>query len=261
METASFHSIVKQLTAGQTPRVWSLLVTIFGELAQEKGARISGVMLTNVRELIGIKPEAMRVALHRLRKDGWIENERNGRTSTYFLTDWGRAQSGEASPRIYAPNPAAKQAWLVLTDPGQPQSHSGDSGVWVASNLLLTADERTQSEAFITKLNPDKPLPNWMRNKVCDNKTLENSRAFAVTLEMVQAQLNSGPDLSILESAVFRVLVVHAWRRIVLKAPILPDFVFPMDWRGPVCRLHVSELLTQFPKHSLAELENAMRPV
>ncbi|MGC1498272.1 MAG: PaaX family transcriptional regulator C-terminal domain-containing protein [Sulfitobacter sp.] len=261
MEAASFQSIVTQLTAGQTPRVWSLLVTIFGELAQEKGAQISGLMLTHMRALIGIKPEAMRVALHRLRKDGWIENRRTGRTSAYYLTDWGRAQSGEASPRIYSPAPAADQAWLILSDPNRPQSDSSLHGTWLTSNLVLSIDAPPPSDAFVTPLTAETTLPDWMRNKVCDAETLAKSIAFADTLETVKRQLNVLPELSVLESAVFRILLVHAWRRIVLKSPVLPDFVFPVDWCGPQCRQNVSDLLTSFPKCSLAELEAAMRPV
>ena len=100
MQASSFQNLIEQVTFGTTPRVWSLLVTVFGELAQDADAQISGSLLRSLSEHIGIKPEAMRVALHRLRKDGWIDSERTGRTSNYFLTLWGRAQSIAASPRI-----------------------------------------------------------------------------------------------------------------------------------------------------------------
>lgn len=105
MQPTPFENLVKHLTDDQTPRVWSLLLTVFGELAQDQGAHISGLLLRQISERIGIKPEAMRVAIHRLRKDGWIDSKRNGRTSSYFLTDWGRAQSAQASPRIYTTTP------------------------------------------------------------------------------------------------------------------------------------------------------------
>lgn len=259
METASFHNIVRQLTDDQTPRVWSLLVTVFGELAQEKGAQISGLMLRHIRERIGIKPEAMRVALHRLRKDGWIENERKGRTSAHFLTDWGRAQSAAASPRIYSRAPTVTHAWLVLFDPSQPHGHVDASGVWMSSNLLISGEAMPGSDRFVTRLDDTSVIPDWMKNKICDAKTRATSQAFSRTLQSVQTELKKLSDLSSLEQAVLRILLVHAWRRIVLKTPVLPDFVFPDDWCGPQCREQMSGLLNQFPKQGLAELETAIK--
>jgi phenylacetic acid degradation operon negative regulatory protein len=104
------------------------LVSVFGELAQDQGSRISGSLLRHITEQIGIKPEAMRVASHRLSKDGWIDSERHGRTSAYYLTKWGRAQSASASPRIYA----ADQAWFVMSNPGQPALLEDPLGIWIS---------------------------------------------------------------------------------------------------------------------------------
>ncbi|TNF22119.1 MAG: PaaX family transcriptional regulator, partial [Rhodobacteraceae bacterium] len=86
MQPTPFQTVVRHLTRDQAPRVWSLLISVFGDLAQDPGARISGLLLRHMTERIGIKPEAMRVAIHRLRKDGWIDSQRHGRTSVYFLT-------------------------------------------------------------------------------------------------------------------------------------------------------------------------------
>jgi len=154
------------LTDGHTPRVWSLLVTVFGELAQDEGAQISALMLRQICALIGIKPEAMRVALHRLRKDGWIGNQRTGRSSAYFLTDWGRAQSAAASPRIYSAQSMSGHAWLVVCNPAQPQQHTGENGIWLSSNLLLTATALADSDRFYTQIDDATGIPDWMKAKV-----------------------------------------------------------------------------------------------
>ncbi|TNF17581.1 MAG: PaaX family transcriptional regulator, partial [Rhodobacteraceae bacterium] len=62
------------------------MISVFGVLAQDESARIIGPLLRLLTERIGITPAAMRVAIHRLRKDGWIDSQRHGRTSVYFLT-------------------------------------------------------------------------------------------------------------------------------------------------------------------------------
>lgn len=258
MQTTSFTSIARHLTGCGTPRVWSLLVTVFGELALDRDARISGSLLRALSEQMGVKPEAMRVALHRLRKDGWIESARTGRTSDYFLTPWGRTQSMQASPRIYAAGQAAESGWLIVLNPASPAQMDGTQGAWIASNVLVTSVPPELGDAFAVPLSTDTPLPIWMSAKVCDPDTVRLSQDFATALRAMRASLGTDPKLGRIEIAALRVLLVHSWRRIVLKAPVLPDHVFPQDWRGAECRVGVFALLAQFPKQDLADLESAL---
>ena len=258
MRATPFQTVVKHLTMGQTPRVWSFLISVFGELAQDRGARISGPLLRHITGQIGIKPDAMRVAIHRLRKDGWIDSERQGRTSTYFLTEWGRAQSASASPRIYAAEQAAEAAWFGMFNPGQPMLGKDLDGVWVSSHAVITSAMPDDAQAFATRIPVDTALPQWMTAKICDETTVELSGTFASALATIRPQLTNSPDLTILEIAAIRVLLVHGWRRIVLKTPALPDHVFPDEWQGAACRSGVAGLLTQYPKVELEELEAAV---
>jgi phenylacetic acid degradation operon negative regulatory protein len=258
MQTTLFRSISKHLTDGGTPRVWSLLVTVFGELALNEDARISGSLMRHLCEQMGVKPEAMRVALHRLRKDGWIESERTGRTSVYFLTRWGRAQSMHASPRIYAAGQAAETGWLVFSNPASPMQMDNANGAWISSNVLVTSVPPETEDVFATPLKATDRLPLWMTAKVCGADTVRLSQDFATALQTMRASMGTDPQLNNIEIAALRVLLVHSWRRIILKAPALPDHVFPDEWRGVECRVSVFELLKQFPKQNLADLEGAL---
>lgn len=254
MQVSSFQNLTEQVTFGTTPRVWSLLVTVFGELAQDADAQISGSLLRSLSEHIGVKPEAMRVALHRLRKDGWINSERTGRTSDYFLTEWGRAQSIAASPRIYAKGAAATEAWLVIFNPGQPAPDDHASGAWVSSNLLVTSVRPDKDDVIARKLDMADRLPEWITSKVCDPKTVKLSEDFLGALDAVQALLDATPDLTPMQTAALRILLVHGWRRIVLKAPVLPDHAFPDGWRGMDCRAKTASLLDQLSKQDPSDL-------
>lgn len=260
MQTKLFQNLTKHVTYDKTPRVWSLLVTVFGELAQGRDARISGLLLRHLSEHIGIKPEAMRVALHRLRKDGWIDSERTGRTSDYFLTSWGREQSIAASPRIYAMDPAATQAWLVTFNPGQPTQSDNMTGAWVSSNLLVTSIRPNQSDIIATELTEQTHLPEWLSDKTCDPETVKLSQDFSHALGTLNASLGSAADLTPIQIATLRVLLVHGWRRIILKAPVLPDHVFPKGWCGMACRAETYRLLDQLPKQNPSELEQELLP-
>ena len=114
MSVHSFQNYVEIFTHPQPPLVWSLLVSVFGDLAASEDTELSSGALGLITQTIGIKPEATRVALHRLRKDGWLESRRTGRTSVYFLTEHGRAETMTASPRIYSEHALERAAWLVV---------------------------------------------------------------------------------------------------------------------------------------------------
>lgn len=261
MNNQQFSDLVTCLCGDQRPRVWSLLVTVFGELAQDDNARISGAMLRHLSDLIGLKPEAVRVALHRLRKENWIESHRSGRNSDYSLTDWGRAQSAAASPRIYATRALVDHASLVVLEPGHAMSGAEVEGVFVSSNLLITSRHAASENAFSTPLEVPVSLPDWMTRKLLDEGILQYAEKFDATLAKFNALLNAENALGPHECAVLRILVVHGWRRIALKTPILPDYVFPDTWPIKRCRQKVFEVLQKIPPTSLQELEAQMTDV
>ena len=99
-QSSWFETAVADLVDPQDQRVWSIIVSLFGDMAQEPGAQISGGALTQIIEPMGIKPEAIRVALHRLRKDGWIESDRIGRVSRHVLSEFGRTQSARGKWQV-----------------------------------------------------------------------------------------------------------------------------------------------------------------
>lgn len=215
---------------------------------------VSGTMLNNLTRLLGIRPEAMRVALHRLRKDGWIESQRDGRTSTYQLTEWGRAQSAEASPRIYAATPTKRDAWLVHFDPAMPIENAKRVGVAITPGMFVCAYPPNSPQVFETKINDSAGIPAWLRAKICDPVTCAQSQKLATKLAGLRDAMRDADDLTDLQIAAIRILIVHTWRRIILKAPELPDAIFPTEWAGPECRLLVGDLLQKLPKKNVVEL-------
>lgn len=258
MAKATFEDLLTHLTGDQTPRVWSLLVTVFGELAQDEGAQIKGTVLSRLCNLMGIKPEAMRVALHRLRKDGWIQSERSGRTSSYALTDWGRTQSAAATPRIYGHEPLPQEAWLVLFDPGRPVDDHQTDGVWIAANMLVTTTRPAQAQTFASEIVPDQPLPMWMTNRICPSDLVQTMQDTLNRMAQVQNGVDNSGALDCFEVSAIRILIVDRWRRVVLKTPLLPAHVFPETWTGQDCRTTVVSLLETYEKQGLDALEAAL---
>jgi phenylacetic acid degradation operon negative regulatory protein len=243
------------MTEGVAPRVWSLVVTIFGDLAQAPDAELSGAALGRLAGAMGVRPEAVRVALHRLRKDGWLESRRTRGGSAYRLTEAGRRESAQASPRIYADAAQAGRAWLVLRDPGSAAAAGEMPGVtWLGASMGLAAREVCGADLYVNEVPRDAPLPGWIRTRVCDAAAVRAARDLAARLGALQAGL-AGAAPGPAQRVALRVLVVHGWRRVVLRVPMLPDHVFPDGWAGPECRRRVAGLLAVLDTPDITALE------
>lgn len=253
-----FDRLFDVLTDGQSPRLWSFVVTIFGDLAQREDARISGSVMGALVARIGAKPEALRVALHRLRKEGWLESHKQGRSSDYALSAWGRAQSAQASEIIYAARQPAEEAWLVLHDPTDKDRDSDPLAYALTSSVSVSLTPPPIKTALALRLRRDDDVPAWVLAKLCDDDLVAASRELEQRLEQVLAHKGMVAQMTVLDRIVLRVLVVHSWRRLILKAPAIPAFLFPQTWRGEPCALQVAELLQALPPVTVDQLAEAV---
>ncbi len=255
----SFEHIVQELTGCGSSRTWSILVTIFGDLAQSPNDEISGPLLSTLTKMIGIKPQAMRVALHRLRRDGWIMTEKSGRTSKYRLSEFGLSQSKIASPHIYGRTVKVPERWHILVATPEMVVDEKNlvihgyrkliSGVYIGSGATLQdADDFLVIEGKLAS------LPKWLQTSIADTASIEGYSKLMRILEVVKQVLNAGYVPTITETAVIRTLIVHGWRRIVLRQPDLSlELVSenPSAW----CRETVWQLLERLERPTIAALE------
>lgn len=257
-----FAACVERLADPHHQRVWSVIVSLFGDLARQPGDRLSGAALGRIIGPIGIRPEAIRVAVHRLRKDGWLESQRSGRESQHFLSAFGREQSAAVSPRIYTRTPEVAPDWhIVIADEA--------SGVPVLDDLLLTQSHVSigrnvaigagpapaDSDDLLVFSTTPVAVPGWFRDQVCPPDLNRACRQLAADLAEVDKLLGADLSPQPLQIATLRTLIVHRWRRVVLRYPDLPAEFFPADWSGETCRERVLGLLDRLARPSLAAIE------
>lgn len=235
--------IVAHILGGDPPRVWSFIVTIFGDLARDDDRFISSRTLNRLTAEIGVKPEARRVALYRLRKEEWLESVKFGRESHYRLTSKGRKFSREAAPRIYA-GPSDRQLWIALYDPAS----AAPDGLRILSGMSLVAQE--EKDAMNVAL--DHPLPQWMVDRLVDQDVQRASKNLQHRLQTM-AQIS---DLSDLDRVVLRLSIVHEWRRIILRVPDVPDQVLGNVIALQELRQTVQRLLTLLSDVSLTNVDD-----
>lgn len=258
-----FGACAQILTDPQNQRVWSIIVSLFGDLAQRPGDRLSGGALSRIIMPMGIRPEAIRVALHRLRKDGWIDSARQGRASEHFLTDYGRARSASVSPRIYTRDANLPQQWhLLIAEDGAGQSALdemllAEEYFSIARNVALGAGPAPENcEDLLAFDASARAVPGWVKARACPPELAEACHGLLDALDRATALVPHDPEaISPLQIATLRVLIVHRWRRVALRQPDLPAAFFPPDWPGPACRASVFRLLDRLPRPALTALE------
>lgn len=256
MLTKPLSDAANALSTLGNQRVWSLLVTVFGDLAQMDGDIIEGPILSALLTDMGIKPEATRVALHRLRNDEWITSVKRGRTSHHSLTARGRQESASASPRIYNQANRSTGKWqLAILE--NTSAHSRKSMEQLGFAALMprvyvgASDAKAPQDAMT--LEPQ-TVPAWLAMQFEPKGLLQDYSALHHALSTLNQAMNDAPSLTPRDTAVLRCLVVHSWRRLVLKHPDLPDDLYSKGWRGHDCRVLVSNLLTQLPKPNLSQI-------
>lgn len=257
-----FADCVAMLADPPNQRVWSIIVSVFGDLARRPGDSLSGGALTRIIGPIGIRPEAMRVALHRLRKDGWLQSARTGRESRHFLTDYGRDQSAAVSPRIYTRSPDLPETWHLLVAGGGKgaavleQFMLADNYIGIAPNLALgEGPPPADCDGLLVFEARAESVPSWFRSSVVSEDLNAACADLLASLQQADGVMGTSPAATPLETATLRTLIVHRWRRVVLRHPDLPRHFYPETWTGPACRMAVFHLLDRLPKPDLAAIE------
>lgn len=235
-------------------RVWSLIVTVFGDAILPRGGTAPSAALAELTSALGIKPEAFRVALSRLTKDGWILRTRSGRHSFYRLSPRGMAEFGAAGGRIYARAPGHVDAWsLVHVPEGVPPAGFVDMGgrLW-----LGPAGAGVCPTGALAVNGTLAALPPWARARMASDDLVAGYRALLAALGASAAEFEATVDP--LRAAVLRTLVVHQWRRLVLRHGDWPPEVFLDDWPGEDARSAVHRALDMLREPSDAWFDAAV---
>ena len=263
MRDEKFQATIQTLLGSDAPRVWSLIVSVFGDLAQQQGDAISGAVLGEILSPVGVRAEAMRVALYRLRNEGWIETTKQGRTAQHHLSAEGIQQSVIASHRIYADAQGANPEWHVLCYPHVISSdeHSRverleKDGYIAISAVVFLANESLlthTADAFVVQ-GEISEVPDWLSRTLVTPTLVSAFNDLSSALQSLDIPAEALQGLSPCQIATLRALIVHRWRKLVLRLPDVPDTLFGADFAGIACRAQVMRTLAQLPRPELSSL-------
>lgn len=246
---SSFQSLAAPFLDPSDIKVWSVIVTIMGDLAPD--GVIGGPILTALVETMGLQAQAMRVALHRLKKDGWVDNDRIGRIGYYRLTDMARQSTDDVRDRVYGSAPQRlERCTLSVLAPDQT-----GAGLEIAPRVILTTEAGPKG-ALNTALTTD-ALPDWAAPAIGQAACVEPYRALWADIEAVLATLQPS-NLTDVEKAALRIVILHRWRRVVLRASPFAEALLEAGQAPEMCRLAIRQVFDALPRPSLEVLGSAV---
>lgn len=249
MKRAALGQILEHVRA-EPSRTWSIIVTVFGDAIVPRGGSVWLGTLLVVFKAMGISEGVVRTAVSRLATDGWLERSRVGRNSFYRLADKGRDTFRQAAAQIYRPKPPPWHGHfeMVLLDDPAPRAQLRAEG-WGAPAPGIWLRAAGSGAA---------PLPEGaLRLEACGDDGANRALAarawpldetgaayqrFVRAFSPLREALAGEADLSDLDALVARVLLIHEYRRIVLRDPILPAEILPEPWPGHAARAVCAEV-------------------
>ncbi|MBB4286887.1 phenylacetic acid degradation operon negative regulatory protein PaaX [Roseospira goensis] len=257
---------ITRVTEAIPLRAKSLIVTIYGDSILPHGGSTWLGSLIRLVEPLGLSERMVRTAVFRLTRDDWLVAEQIGRRSYYALTAEGRRRFEAAHRRIYAlDQPPWDGDWLlVLTnavplEPDQREALRRDL-LWqgygtLAPSVLAhpggeddglrqTLDSHGLSDAVVVMRARGHPMTDPLASTAMvrgcwDLDTLAaDYGAFLERFRPVWRALEAAGDgCAPVQAFLVRTLLIHDYRRVLLRDPLLPLEVLPPDWPGAAARL------------------------
>jgi phenylacetic acid degradation operon negative regulatory protein len=252
---AAAAALVRRFRRQRPLRAGSLLVTIFGDSITPLGGVVTLASLIRLAAPFGVSERLVRTSVARLAQDGWLANRRDGRLSEYRLTDSGRRRFADATRRIYASNPHTwSGSWTLVLLPVAPAGMRGElrrqlqwlgfgqlePGVLAHATMtpadtrqvcarLPAGDRAIVFEATGSGAAADRRIATsgWELKDLAGRY-----RRFISTFEPLRAALEPERALDPESAFVVRTLLLHEFRKVHLRDPLLPEPLLPAGWAG-----------------------------
>ncbi len=226
-------------------KIWSLVVTVFGDLAAQEHDSLSGAQLKALFAVLSIKHDALRVALHRLSKDGWIISERIGRNSHYRLSKFGLKETNKVWQRVYRPIHDLERQWYIVVLPNSLSS-SVSSAIKLATRTYIVDEEfLSEHPQAISFPLPSTAMPTWIGDDIQKDGIGDVAATLLFALDKIP---NSVAAASKLRRVAIRVLCIHQWRRIVLRDASLLHLQHFEQGNLRMCHDKIHQLLADIPR-------------
>ncbi|MEM7541408.1 MAG: PaaX family transcriptional regulator C-terminal domain-containing protein [Pseudomonadota bacterium] len=229
------------------PRAGSLIVTVIGDVVSPHGNQVWLGSLIAALEPFGLNQRQIRTAVSRLVADGWLRSEQVGRRSYYGFSDLGLREFAGAARRIYRPPGIVDWdgRWTLVMNGGCDADSFNELArhlAWQGFAKLTTGllgHPCFSSEAVKESVVNEPAVVVWRASSDSDRALSTKLRA-AWDLDALDSGFRSftkmfGPlskwvgekQLDGANAFAIRLMLVHEYRRLVLKSIELPRSLIP----------------------------------
>ena len=227
---------VLERVRSEPSRTPSVIVTLFGDAILPRGGEVWLGTLFEVFRRLGVGDGVVRTAMSRLAADGWVERRRAGRNSFYALSPGAADESSRAGRVIYGKLPEFGEASLeMVLEPFDRAALLARGFVQLAPGVLVSP---RGGAAGLTISGPDQAA----RSLVARLWPLDETAALYDRFRTMIADTNVSPGIDGLEALSARTLLIHEWRRVILRDPRLPGALLPQDWPAHEARAACARL-------------------
>ncbi|MEW9501534.1 phenylacetic acid degradation operon negative regulatory protein PaaX [Jeotgalibacillus marinus] len=265
----------------------SMIFTLYGDYIRHYGNEIWIGSLIRLLNEFGHNDQAVRAAISRMNKQGWVQAEKKGNKSFYSLTNRGDKRMEEAANRIFKLKPEqwdGKWRMLMYTIPEEIRSirdelrkellwsgfGSMSNSCWISPNklekqvddLIEKYDIKDYVDFFVatyesphnSKRLVDK---SWNLDAINEKYKFfitEYSQKYIIDKREIQKGAMSDA-----ECFVERTRLVHEYRKFLFVDPGLPEELLPENWLGGHAASLFSEYYRELAEPALRFFETVFR--
>lgn len=243
META--RNFIDTLVGLEKIKVWSLIASLFGDLDKSGLQSLSGKQLNSLLGHIGIKPEATRVALHRLKNENWIDTSRVGRETHYRMSKNAALETVAVYDEVYSTLIKYPDGWhLQLSLENDNQPLAPHIPVFRNVSLVPITSENSKPENLVVEFNRSH-IPDWFEEKIVNSKVQLIARELTKVVSNID---NTMSQYSKLDQTALRLLTLHHWRKMALRDTIWCHIWLFENGSLSKCQNTVPHFLNSLPK-------------
>ncbi|NJC63613.1 PaaX family transcriptional regulator [Planosporangium flavigriseum] len=230
----------------------SALFDLYGDYLRPRGGRAPVAALVRLLAPLGIAAPAVRTAVSRMVRQGWLHPLRLSTGPGYLLTPKAARRLDEAATRIYR---TGGNSWdgrfdLIVMDPPAQRADRArlasnlsflgygaiEPATWVAARPTdevetLLAESGIRFERFTASHAGGVDGAAALVRRAWNLEEIGAAyEEFVRTLQPVVAPIHAGSDDQ--EAYAARFTLVHAWRTFLFRDPQLPPQLLPEQWPG-----------------------------
>ncbi|NML74808.1 PaaX family transcriptional regulator [Rhizobium sp. S-51] len=222
-------------------RASAMIVTIYGDIVVPRGGVLWMGTLVEICARLGISESLVRTAVSRLVAAEQLVGERDGRRSYYRLASGARIEFLAAARLLYGPW-VPPDGFLIHHAPGLADEVVRRMSLGRMGPDLYLRPDHPENVALLG-LTFHAAVPRDGAALAAYAATLWNLPSFADAYQaMIELfspladALDRGERLAPVDAVSVRLMLVQAYRSVLLRDPRLPPDALPPTWPGPVAR-------------------------